>query len=408
MARAGPRSRFAFDGENVSVRREKRCDPETGAEREFWYVDVDLEKPDGTRKRVRKVSPVQTRRGAEDYERKLREALVAGTYGKEVPTFDAWFNGRFWNDWVIAEENKPGEIENKKSVYRNHLKEAFGRRRLDEIDEGDIASFRVKLLAERKRKTVNNILAVLSKALKFAERKRLIQFAPDVGLLKIEPPEIVVWELDEYGHYLATSVLLGPMWRAAACLAGEAGLRVGEIKALTWERDVDMVAKTVTVNLQTRHGITGTPKGRTRRTIPMTETLYESLRGLNRLRRGFVVCDEDGTAKTDNQCTKANYRICRKAGLPERGWHVLRHSFATDAARFGVNPFSLMQWLGHKALTETLGYIDFAKNHARPLSAHVTKAGEGETDPDKKTIKMLGARANGNLTATAKETENAG
>lgn len=246
----------------MSVRREKRCDPETGAEREFWYVDVDLEKPDGTRKRVRKVSPVQTRRGAENYERKLREALVAGT-------------------------------------------------------------------------------------------------------------------------------------------------RVGEVKAMEWERDVDMVAKTVTVNLQTRHGVTGTPKGRTRRTIPMSETLYEALRGLNRIRRGYVICNDDGTQKSDNQCTKANYRICRRAGLPERGWHLLRHTFATDAARYAVNPFALMQWLGHKALTETLGYIDFAKNHARPIPDYLIKAGATETDPDKKVMKMLGARANGNLTAT-KPGEDAG
>lgn len=42
----------------------------------------------------------------------------------------------------------------------------------------------------------------------------------------------------------------------AVCLAGESGLRVGEIKALRWREDVDMVAKTITVNQQMRRGIT--------------------------------------------------------------------------------------------------------------------------------------------------------
>ena len=42
----------------------------------------------------------------------------------------------------------------------------------------------------------------------------------------------------------------GDEWYAAACLAGEAGLRVGEVKALRWREDVDMVAKTITVNQQ--------------------------------------------------------------------------------------------------------------------------------------------------------------
>lgn len=392
----------------MSVRRMKRRDPETGAVQERWYVDVDFEKPDGTRERVRKVSPVQTKRGAEDYERQLRNSLLDGSYGREVPLLDDWFHGRFWRDWVIAKKNKPGEQENKKSVYRHHLKAAFGHMRLDQIGESEIGAFRIGLTEHLKEKTVNNVLAILSKALKFAERKRIIRFAPDVGLFKTERPEIVVWEPKEYVLYLATSVRLGPMYHAAACIAGEGGARVGEIKALEWERDVDMVAKTITINAQTRHSVTGTPKGRTRRTVPMTDTLFEALRGLNRIRRGFVICNEDGSQRSDNQCSKANYRICREAGLPERGWHVLRHTFATDAARFGVNPWSLMQWLGHKALTETLGYIDFAKNHARPLHERVLQAGAAETDPDRKVIKMLGARTNGNLTATGVGEEDAG
>lgn len=49
------------------------------------------------------------------------------------------------------------------------------------------------------------------------------------------------------------------------CLAGDAGLRVGEVKALRWREDVDMIAKTITVNFQTRNKQTTTPKGRTRR-----------------------------------------------------------------------------------------------------------------------------------------------
>jgi integrase len=68
------------------------------------------------------------------------------------------------------------------------------------------------------------------------------------------------------------------------CLAGESGLRVGEIKALRWREDVDMVAKTITVNQQMRRGITGTPKGRTRRTRPrrLLESCSQELRSTAR------------------------------------------------------------------------------------------------------------------------------
>jgi hypothetical protein len=71
----------------------------TGGARQFWMVDVDFEHPDGSRVRLRKVSPVQTKRGAEQYERDLRQELLArGRDGidekaeekKEAPRFAAF------------------------------------------------------------------------------------------------------------------------------------------------------------------------------------------------------------------------------------------------------------------------------------------------------------------------------
>jgi integrase len=73
---------------------------------------------------------------------------------------------------------------------------------------------------------------------------------------------------------------------AAVALAGEAGLRVGEVKALRWREDVDLIARTLTVNQQTRNAETTTPKGRTRCTIPMTDTLVQALKRLDVPPRG--------------------------------------------------------------------------------------------------------------------------
>ena len=73
----------------MSVRRVKRRDPKTGAERQFWIVDVVFEHADGRVERARKVSPVQTKRGAEEYERQLRAALLHPIARKEVPTFES-------------------------------------------------------------------------------------------------------------------------------------------------------------------------------------------------------------------------------------------------------------------------------------------------------------------------------
>ena len=70
------------------------------------------------------------------------------------------------------------------------------------------------------------------------------------------------WNLfGQYARILAAAKAEGPEWYAGVCLAGEAGLRIGEVKALRWREAIDMIAKTITVNQQTRNNETTTPKG---------------------------------------------------------------------------------------------------------------------------------------------------
>lgn len=60
---------------------------------ERWTIDVKVALPGQRPRRIRDFSPVNTRRGALQYERQVREALLAGTLGKEVkevPTLEAF------------------------------------------------------------------------------------------------------------------------------------------------------------------------------------------------------------------------------------------------------------------------------------------------------------------------------
>jgi len=395
-----------------------RRDAKTGA----WFFRVSVKTSDGKKRRLYGTpgspGPYQdlsaTKVGALEAEQRAITAVFAaqakpatppekGESSKkneppeadEVLTFAEWFNGRFWTEWVIARRNKPSEVEAKRSIFKIHLGPEFGGMPLERIDVPAIARFRAKLItAGKSDKRINNILAVLSKALNYAEQARVIARAPYVGLLKVERPEIVAWSVEEYATLLAAAKALDPMWYAACCLAGEAGLRVGEIRALDWKRDVDLVAGTLTVNRQAGLGQTTTPKGRTRRTVPMTATLLAALKALDTIRTGFVIRNLDGSGMTDNATKYHCYRICRVAGLRERGWHILRHGFGTHAAMFGVNPWKLMLWMGHKRIDETMLYVHFAEAHLRPLPEPILSAQRGHDDPDKKVIAMLAARAN--------------
>jgi len=385
-----------------------RRDPRTGG----WFFRTTVKTPEGKKLRLfgtpGVIGPYQdlaaTRVGAiEAEQRAIREVCapkLEPTIEKEVPTFKDWFHGAFWKEWVIGRKNKPSEQREKTTIYDCHLGPRFGSMRLDEITVTEIARFRAALVAKKLGdKRINNILAVLSKALKYAAESELIAKAPKIGLFKIERPEIVAWDFAQYARLLAAAKAESEEWYAAVCLAGEAGLRVGEIKALRWREDVDLIAKTITVNQQTCRGETGTPKGRTRRTVPMTTTLHDALKRMSVIRDGHVVRNLDGTAKSDMQAVRAIERICRRAGLPERLWHTLRHTFGTHAALFGVNPWRLQAWLGHKRIDETMLYVHVAESHAREWPEPVQEAASRELDPDKRILAMLGARVRGSHVA---------
>ncbi len=169
----------------MTVRRAKRRDPETGTMRAFYIVDVVFQPPDGGRaKRIRRVPPVQTRRGAEQYEQRMRAALLAGTWGKEAkkttPTL-ASFCEEFLDNKAKVHD-KPSALAAKQGILKNHLLPVFGNKRLDEIGPRAIAAFKAAQIERGySQKSINNHLAVLSGLLSTAAEWQIIAAAPKVG-----------------------------------------------------------------------------------------------------------------------------------------------------------------------------------------------------------------------------------
>ena len=129
----------------------------------------------------------------------------------------------------------------------------------------------------------------------------------------------------------------------------------------------------------------------------MTTRLHDALKRMSVIREGLVVRNLDGSAKTDDQADKAMGQICRRASLPVRLFHTLRHTFGTHAALFGVNPWRLQAWLGHKRIDETMLYVHVAEAHHRELPELVREKARGIDDPDQRVLAMLGARGSVDL-----------
>lgn len=179
-----------------------RRDPRTGG----WFFRTTIKTPTGKKLRLYGTPGVPgpyhdlaaTKVGAQAAEQRAIKHALTGETGAaaapekqkdEVPTFHDWFKGRFWREWVVGRRNKPTEVKSKEFIYEGHLKKAFGERRLDEIGPGEIASFRASLVEKGlSEKRINNILAVLSKPMKYAVDCELIDKPPRIGLYKVERP----------------------------------------------------------------------------------------------------------------------------------------------------------------------------------------------------------------------------
>lgn len=98
---------------------------------------------------------------------------------------------------------------------------------------------RAKLVDEKKLSDnrINNIMVVLSKSLRYAVDVELIDKAPKCRVKWVERAEIEAWTFEEYVRILDAAKRESPFWYAAICLGGEAGLRIGEIRALRWRED---------------------------------------------------------------------------------------------------------------------------------------------------------------------------
>ena len=53
---------------------------------------------------------------------------------------------------------------------------------------------------------------------------------------------------------------------------------------------------------------------------------------------------------------------------------------------FGVNPWTLIAWMGHKRISEMRRYVDVVSDHKRPLPQQTVTAGTTEIDPDRQIV----------------------
>lgn len=273
-------------------------------------------------------------------------------------------------------KRKPSTIENIESEIRTHLAPFFRDRSMDRITPEDVADLVANLEGkELAPKTIKNVIATFSAMFNFAcaPRRRWATQNPCVGAelpAVEEETEIRFLTVDEL-HLLVVHARRGIFQTLDAALylvAAMTGLRLGELVALRW-RDVDWIAGKIRVRQNYVRRRYGTPKSkRSTRSVPMADEVGGALERLFKASRWQG--DNDlvfAHPATGGPIPKANvtrrmHKALADAGLDDTHvFHDLRHTFGTSVAATGKVPMrTLQEWMGHKHLSTTERYADYA------------------------------------------------
>lgn len=368
----------------MSIRKRKRG----------WIIDVDVGLPDGTRKRVRKVCPLNGKRDAEAMEREIKRALLAGTYKarKEVlkendsPPTLCEFAEKFIEDYAKA-NNKASEVITKQSILKNHLQPAFGNIRLDRIGMREVDRYKNRKKQEgQSLKTINNHLAVLHKLLVVAHEYSEIDKVPKIKWQKFPAPDFDFLSFDEAKALVNHAE---DFWREMILVALNTGMRHGELLELR-EKDISLHNAKLVVSRAYYRGIVDTPKNGKSREIWLNDELVAVFENLlkgkpNRL----IFGNEKGHHLNSEQCKWPIWRACDKAEIRRVRWHVLRHTFASHLTMLGVPLKVVQELLGHFSVQMTMRYSHLSpeskKNAVNQLQIYgniaATKNGELDNSP---------------------------
>jgi integrase len=323
---------------------------------------------EGQEIRRRWKSPHTSRTATERWAREKAKSYLTtrAAKEKEPAPIMAEYAVRYVVDHVRTCKLRPSTADTMHTTLKHHLIPMFGELRVDQINDDHINEIKSLDLAAG---TINHILQVLSQILKHAAAKGLLSRMPEIKRIRDRGGRHGFYSPADYNR-LVTAAASEPRALVLVLLAGDAGMRIGEIMALEWSR-IDYGANKVHVELSDWRGHIGPPKGGKPRSVPMTPRLRAALRDLEALRdseassarvltRSQGRFGQEGARVTYSSSRQWLRAAHARAGVTPLGIHALRHTFCSHLAMAGAPVTAIRDLAGHSSVAITQRYMHLA------------------------------------------------
>lgn len=299
-----------------------------------------------------------------------------------------------WLESYVKPSSKRKTYVRYSEIVSDHIMGALGNREMNDLTPLVLQRFTTKLLHNGNIKTgkglsansVNGIITVIQNSLKEA---CAIGHVSEYTADKIKRPKVREKQVTCFTHteqkLIEQAVLSGKkakMFGVVLCLY--TGLRIGELLSLEW-KDIDFQKGIISVTKTCYDGkndsgkytrITDTPKTPTsQRVIPFPKQLIPYLKSMKKQDKSdFVVSSGSNKLLSVRAYQRSFELLLNKLNISHKGFHALRHTFATRALECGMDVKTLSEILGHKNATVTLNrYVHSLMEHKKDMMNRVGK-----------------------------------
>lgn len=343
-------------GENIRKRKDNRW--------EGRYVVAD----EGGLKKMRSVYGRNYREVKEKLSRAKQLAAEQKIGSKQDSMFREQIKITFnqaAEEWlvVVSETRKAATYVKYKKIYEKHLADPLKNLLICRMTSESINRKLFPAKTDCSSSLRRSICSVVYSVLKYSSR---IYHTP---LFPIEcPPVALKRKRIEVYSEIEQTVLLQylckemDLSKLGIVLCLSTGLRLGEACALKWE-DIDFHAKILRVNRTVQRIAVEGQKSKTvllenspktyssKREIPVSDELLQLLLHFQHAHPYVLNKRKALEPRTFQNRFK---RYLREAGIKERNFHTLRHTFATNCVTHGMDAKSLSEILGHSNVQITL------------------------------------------------------